>query len=63
MALSAGAVEYTDCIFTVGLDTSNEYPEYETKQSGSGAGTSENPEYPFIATTPKSTLSRSGSTL
>ena len=29
----AGAVEYTDCIFAEGLDSPNEGPGYDTKQS------------------------------
>ena len=32
-AQSAGAVEYTDCISTVGKDSSKECPRYDTKQS------------------------------
>ena len=33
MAQSAGAAEYTDCIFTEDADFPNECPEYDTKQS------------------------------
>ncbi len=43
----------------------NECPGYDTKQSdgkGSGYGALGNVKYPFIALTPRSTLSRSGST-
>ena len=33
-AKSAGAVEYTDCTFAVGVrPPPNEYPRYDTKQS------------------------------
>ena len=33
IAQSARAVEYTDCTSTEGLHSSNECPEYDTKQS------------------------------
>ena len=33
IALSAGAVEYTDCFSAKGWDPPNEYPGYDTKQS------------------------------
>ena len=32
-AQSAGAREYTDCIFAEGLDSPKEYPIYDTKPS------------------------------
>ena len=32
-AQSGGAVEFTDCIFTEGYDSLNEFPGYDTKQS------------------------------
>ena len=35
MALSAGAVEYTDCITADMEDSPNGCPEYDTKQSDS----------------------------
>ena len=37
MAQSAGAVEYTDCIYAVGSDSSNECPRYDTKPSNGEA--------------------------
>ena len=36
MAQSAGAVEYTDCIFADGYDSPNECPRYDTKLSDDG---------------------------
>ena len=33
MALSTGAVGYTNCIYAEGLDSLNERPGYDTKQS------------------------------
>ena len=33
LALWAGAIEYTDCFSAEGLDSSNECPRYDTKQS------------------------------
>ena len=33
IAQSAGAVEYTDCISTEGLNSPNECPGHDTKQS------------------------------
>ena len=35
VALSAGAVEYTDCTSAEELDSTNECPGYDTKQSDS----------------------------
>ena len=35
LALSAGAVEHTDCISADGWDSLNECPGYDTKQSDS----------------------------
>ena len=55
MAQLARAAKYTDCITVEGLDSPYEYPGYDTKQLG-------NAEYPFIATAPRFTLARSGST-
>ena len=37
IALSAGAVEYTDCISAEGWNTPNEGPGYDTKQSNGEA--------------------------
>ena len=33
MAQSPGAVEYTNCIAAEGLDSPNECPDYDTKES------------------------------
>ena len=33
MVQSAGAIEYTDCISAEGLDSRNDCPRYEIKQS------------------------------
>ena len=65
MAQSDGAVEYTHCICVERLDSSNECPRYDTKQSDDEAPVMlvfENSEYPFTVIPPRSTLVRSGST-
>ena len=62
--LSAGAVEYIDCVSAEGKIPLTSFLEM-TKQSdgecSNNAGALGNVEYPFIAITPKSTLTRSNS--
>ena len=57
-AQSAGAVEYTDCIFAKGLDPStNECPRYNIKPiwwwGFSNAGALGNAEYPSLPSLPR----------
>ena len=67
MAQSAGDVKYTGCFTAERLDSPNECPGYDTKQSDDEAPlifgeVLGNTQYPFAAIVPKSTLSRSGKT-
>ena len=43
MTQSAGAVEYTNCIFELGYDSLNECPGYDTKQSDVEASVNQEP--------------------
>ena len=66
MAQLAGAIEYTNCISTEGLDSPNECPGYDIQQSDGEASVMlellGNVECPFIAIAPRSTLAWSSST-
>ena len=64
-AHSSGALKYTDCISTEGLDlhTPNERPTCDTKPSDGGSSPRAlgNMEYPFIAICTSFSLAWSGS--
>ena len=60
-AQSTGAVQYTNYTSAEGLDSPNECPGYDTKQSDGEVPV--NAEHPFIAIVPRSTLAWNDSTL